>query len=225
MNSILKSKWTKVFVFLLCLVPFGMLVWRVVHALSQGLPFDTYLTANPIEYITHRTGDWALRFLVITLAITPLRKILRLPQLIRLRRMFGLFAFSYATLHFSTWIVLDKFFDWRDMWADIHKRPFITVGFTAFVLLIPLAITSTAAWIRRLGVRRWQLIHRVIYVSTVLGVIHYYWLVKSDVRKPLEYGAIVAVLLAWRLGAWVIDRRQRSVPAAIKRPEATLESS
>ena len=137
MNSILTSKWTKVVVFLLCLAPLGMLVLRAV----QG-----NLTANPIEFITHTTGDWILRFLVITLAITPLRKILRLPQLIRFRRMLGLFAFFYACLHFSTWIGLDKFFDWTEMWKDVQKRRFITVGFTGLVLMIPLAITSTAGW-------------------------------------------------------------------------------
>jgi sulfoxide reductase heme-binding subunit YedZ len=199
LNSILTSKWTKVVVFLLCLEPLGMLVMRAV----QGR-----LTANPIEFITHTTGDWTLRFLVITLAITPLRKILRLPQLIRFRRMLGLFAFFYACLHFSTWIGLDKFFDWTEMWKDVQKRRFITVGFTGFVLMIPLAITSTAGWIRRLGGKRWQMLHRAIYFSAIAGVIHYYWLVKSDVRKPLQYAAMVGVLLAWRLGAWIYGRGQ-----------------
>ncbi|HYL68259.1 MAG TPA: protein-methionine-sulfoxide reductase heme-binding subunit MsrQ [Candidatus Limnocylindria bacterium] len=166
------------------------------------------LTANPIEFITHTTGDWTLRFLVITLAITPARKILRQPQLIRFRRMLGLFAFFYACLHFSTWIGLDKFFDWTEMWKDVQKRRFITVGFTGFVLMIPLAITSTAGWIRRLGGMRWQMLHRAIYASAIAGVIHYYWLVKSDVRKPLQYAAMVGVLLAWRLGSWIYGRGQ-----------------
>jgi sulfoxide reductase heme-binding subunit YedZ len=177
------------------------------------------LTANPIEFVTHTTGDWTLRFLVITLAITPLRKILRLPQLIRFRRMFGLFAFFYVCLHFSTWIGLDKFFDWNEMWKDVLKRRFITVGFTGFVLLIPLAITSTAGWIRRLGGRRWQRLHRAIYLSAVLGVIHYYWLVKSDVRKPLEYASMVGILLAWRLGDWMYRRKQHSVKGRVGRKE------
>jgi sulfoxide reductase heme-binding subunit YedZ len=224
-NSILTSKWTKVVVFLLCLIPFELLIWRVVHALSQGLPFDTYLTANPIEFITHRTGDWTLRFLVITLAITPLRKVLHVPQLIRFRRMLGLFAFFYVCLHFGTWIGLDKFFDWSDMWKDVHKRPFITLGFTGFVLLIPLAITSTAGWIRRLGGKRWQLLHRAIYATAVLGVIHYYWLVKSDVRKPLEYGALVGIFLAWRFGTWLIQRRRSPAAKSVKRPEPTTAES
>jgi methionine sulfoxide reductase heme-binding subunit len=217
LNSILTNKWTKVVVFLFCLVPLGMLVLRAV----QGK-----LTANPIEFITHATGDWILRFLVITLAITPLRKILRLPQLIRFRRMLGLFAFFYACLHFSTWIGLDKFFDWTEMWKDVQKRRFITVGFTGFVLMIPLAITSTAGWIRRLGGKRWQTLHRAIYVSAMAGVIHYYWLVKSDVRKPLQYAAMVGVLLAWRLGSWIYGRGQRvAVGSAPQREITTAETA
>jgi sulfoxide reductase heme-binding subunit YedZ len=210
MNSLLTSKWTKVVVFLLCFVPLGILLWRA---------FQGELTANPIEFITHATGDWTLRFLVITLAITPLRKILRLPQLIRFRRMVGLFAFFYAFLHFSIWIGIDKFFDWAEMWKDVEKRRFITVGFTGFVLLIPLAITSTAGWIRRLGGKRWQLLHRAIYVTAIAGVIHYYWLVKSDVRKPLQYAAMVGILLAWRLGAWIYDRARRASGQKVKREE------
>ena len=216
MNSILTSKWTKVVVFALCLIPLGMLVLRAVHG---------NLTANPIEFITHTTGDWTLRFLVITLAITPLRKILRLPQLIRFRRMLGLFAFFYVCLHFSTWIGLDKFFDWTEMWKDVQKRRFITVGFTGFALLIPLAVTSTAGWIRRLGGKRWQMLHRAIYLSAIAGVIHYYWLVKSDVRKPLQYAAMVAVLLAWRLGTWIYGRGQRTAAGSAPHAEITTAES
>jgi sulfoxide reductase heme-binding subunit YedZ len=200
MKSLLANKWTKAPVFLLCLAPIGLLVWRGLH---------DELTANPIEFITHATGDWTLRFLIITLAITPLRKIFNLPQLIRYRRMLGLFAFFYACLHFTTYIWLDKFFDLPEMWKDVAKRRFITVGFTAFVLLIPLAITSTAGWIRRLGGRRWQLLHRAIYLSAIAGVVHYYWLVKSDVRKPLEFAAFVGVLLTWRLAGWLDGRGAR----------------
>ena len=202
MHSLLANKWTKAVVFLLCLGPLAALIWRY---------FYDELGANPIEFITHATGDWTLRFLCITLAITPLRKLLRLPELIRFRRMVGLFAFFYACLHFSTYIGLDKFFDLSEMWKDVVKRRFITVGFLAFVLLIPLAITSTAGWIRRLGGRRWQMLHRAIYVSAVAGVIHYYWLVKSAVLRPLAYGALVGLLLAWRLGEW-ISKRGRLVP-------------
>jgi methionine sulfoxide reductase heme-binding subunit len=216
-NKILTSKWTKVVVFVVCLVPLGLLVWRA----AQG-----DLTANPIEFITHRTGDWTLRFLVITLAITPLRKILHLPQLIRFRRMLGLFAFFYGFLHFSVWIGVDKYFAWSDMWADVLKRPFITVGFTGFVLMIPLALTSTAGMIRRLGGKRWQMLHRLIYVSAIAGVIHYYWLVKSNVRKPLFYAFLVAILLAWRLGAWFIGKRKnRASSPTVAREPSTAESS
>lgn len=184
-------------VFLAGLGPLVALGWRALHG---------GLTANPIEFITHATGDWTLRFLCITLAITPLRKLLNLPELVRFRRMLGLFAFFYACLHFTTYIWLDKFFDLREMWKDIEKRRFITVGFLAFVLLIPLAITSTAGWIRRLGGRRWQILHRAIYLSSVCGVIHYYWMVKSAVLKPLLYGAVVGILLAWRFGDWLLHR-------------------
>jgi len=200
-RKLLSSKWLKVLVFLLCLVPVGILGWRAVHG---------DLTANPIEFITHATGDWTLRFLLITLAITPLRMLLGLPELVRFRRMLGLFAFFYACLHFSTWLVLDKFFDISEIWKDVLKRRFITVGFAAFLLLIPLALTSTAGWIRRLGGKRWQALHRLIYLSAALGVIHYYWLVKSAVIRPLTYAAILAVLLLYRLIAWLANRRRRA---------------
>jgi sulfoxide reductase heme-binding subunit YedZ len=196
--SFLANKWTKVPVFLICLVPLGMLVWRALTA---------NLGANPVEFIQHATGDWTLRFLVFTLCITPLRKLLNLPELIRFRRMLGLFAFFYACLHFLTYLGPDQSFDLAAIWKDVAKRPFIMVGFTAFVLLIPLALTSTAGWIRRLGGRRWQMLHRLIYISAICGVIHYYWLVKSAVLRPLTYGAIVAVLLLWRLGDWFLRRR------------------
>ena len=204
MHKLLSSKWLKLPVCLLCLVPIGVVGWRALH---------NDLTANPIEYITHATGDWALRFLVITLAITPLRKILGVPELVRFRRMLGLFAFFYACLHFSTYIVLDKFFDMSEIWKDVLKRRFITVGFAAFLLLIPLAVTSTAGWIRRLGGKRWQSLHRLIYASAILTVIHYYWLVKSAVIRPLTYGAIVAVLLLFRAVVWLTKRGPR-LPAA-----------
>jgi sulfoxide reductase heme-binding subunit YedZ len=201
MNAILTSKWTKVVVFALCLVPLGILVWR---------GFQNDLTLNPVQFVEHSLGDWVLRFLAITLAITPLRKILHLPQLIRFRRMFGLFAFFYLCLHFITWLALDRFFNWAQIVDDISKRPYITVGFTAFLLLIPLAVTSTAGWIRRLGGKRWQNLHRLIYVAAVLGVIHYYWLVKSDHRKPLLYAFIIGVLLAWRVATWLYGKGKSS---------------
>lgn len=207
MNRILSSKWTKVAVFALCLAPLASLVWR---------GFQNNLTADPIAFITHKTGDWTLRFLVITLAITPLRKTLRVPQLIRFRRMLGLFAFFYATLHFTTWMALDHSFAWSEMWKDVLKRPFITVGFISFMLMIPLAVTSTAGWIRRLGGRRWQLLHRAIYLIAILGVVHYYWQVKSDTRKPLEYAWMVGILLAWRLGAWFYGRHKPGAAGSVR---------
>jgi len=206
MRKLLTSQWTKVLVFAFCLLPLALLGWAALH---NGL------TANPIEYITHTTGDWTLRLIVITLAITPLRKIVGQPDLIRFRRMVGLFAFFYGCLHFTTYIWLDKFFDLHDMWKDIAKRPFITVGFLAFVLMIPLAFTSTAGWIRRLGGKNWQTLHRLIYVTAIAGVVHYYWLVKSAVIRPLTYGAIVAVLLLWRIAdrLWTKAGAVKEVPA------------
>jgi len=176
-------------VFVLCLTPVLLLAWK---------GFKGSLGANPIEFITHATGDWTLRFLAITLAVTPLRKLLRWPELVRVRRMLGLFAFFYGCLHFLTYVWLDKFFDLAEIAKDIIKRPFITLGFTAFILLVPLAITSTVGWIRRLGGKRWQMLHRLVYVSTVAGAVHYYWLVKSDITWPAFYGAIVTLLLAYR---------------------------
>src|ERR1700733_1910236 len=209
MHALLNSKWSKPVVFLLCLLPLAALGWQALHG---------ELTANPIEFITHATGGWTLRFLIITLCVTPFRKILHLPELIRFRRMLGLFAFFYACLHFTTYIWLDKFFDLQEMWKDIAKRKFITVGFAAFLSLIPLAVTSTAGWIRRLGGKRWQLLHRLIYLSATLGVIHYYWLVKSATIRPLTYGAIVAVLLLWRLFAARAKKRPLRVDVATVRP-------
>jgi sulfoxide reductase heme-binding subunit YedZ len=205
---LLTSKWTKAALFLSCLVPFATVLWRALHS---------GLGANPVEFVQHATGDWTLRFLVFTLSITPLRKLLNLPDLIRFRRMLGLFAFFYVCLHFLTYIGPDQSFNLGGMWKDVQKRRFITVGFTAFVLLIPLALTSTAGWVRRLGGRRWQMLHRAIYVSAVCGVIHYYWLVKSDIRKPLFYAALVAILLAWRLGNWFSRRKRQPVPSPTTR--------
>ena len=198
MRALLTSKWTKIVVFLVCLIPLGMLVWR---GLNNGLG------ANPVEFIQLTTGRWTLRFLVFTLCVTPFRKLLKLPDLIRFRRMLGLFAFSYLCIHFLTYLVLDQSLDLSAIWKDVAKRPFITVGFLGFLLLLPLAITSTAGWIRRLGGKRWQALHRAIYFAAVCGVIHYYWKVKSDVRMPLFYGALVGILLLWRLGDWLFKRR------------------
>jgi sulfoxide reductase heme-binding subunit YedZ len=209
MSKILSSKWTKVALFLLCLVPLSYLLWRA---------FQSKLTANPIEYITHFTGDWTIRFLLITLSVTPLRNLLNRPQLTRFRRMMGLFAYFYGCLHFLIWSVLDKQLDPHIMWEDILKRWYITVGMAALLGLTPLAITSTAGWVRRMGYKRWQKLHRIVYGCAALGVIHYYLLVKSDIRLPVMYGAILAILLGYR---WVASRRQK-LPPPPKRMPATV---
>ena len=164
------------------------------------------LGANPIEAITHATGDWTLRFLLVTLSVTPVRKLTRQYWLIGLRRMFGLFAFFYGTLHLMTYVWLDKFFAVHEMLADIAKRRFITAGMTAFALMIPLALTSSKWAIRKLGGKRWLALHRLIYFSAAVGIIHYLWLVKADKKKPLEYGVVLAVLLLYRVAAWIGSR-------------------
>jgi methionine sulfoxide reductase heme-binding subunit len=208
---------TKIAIFLAALVPLAHLAWRGFH---EGLG------ANPIEVITHATGDWTLRLILTTLAITPLRKITRQYWLIGVRREIGLFAFFYGVLHFTTYIWLDKFFDLHEMIKDVYKRPFITAGFTAFVLLIPLAVTSTAGWIRRLGGKNWQRLHRLIYVSAIVGVIHYIWLVKADVRKPLQYAFVLSILLLYRIGVWIAGRRKSLVGSrsSFAGPEKGLRS-
>jgi methionine sulfoxide reductase heme-binding subunit len=206
-----KIRWIKLALFFACLVPAFWLGWRA----GSG-----ELTANPIEFITHFTGDWAIRFIVFTLAVTPLRKLLHSPGLIQYRRMIGLFAFFYASLHFLTWFAIDKYFDMHEILDDFTKRRFIIVGLVAFVCLIPLAVTSTAGWIRRMGGKRWQLLHRLIYVTAIAAVIHYYWLVKSDIRLPLLYAVLVGFELLYRLGAWRMGRREpvkRMASAAVNR--------
>jgi sulfoxide reductase heme-binding subunit YedZ len=156
---------------------------------------------NPLEYITHGTGDWTLYFLCITLAVTPLRRLTGFNWLLKLRRMFGLFAFFYVCLHFMTFIWFDHFFDLHEVWKDVVKRPFITVGFAAFVLLVPLAATSTNGMVRRLGGKRWQALHRLVYLIAPLGVLHYWWMkaAKNNIGQPLLFGCIVALLLGVRL--------------------------
>lgn len=180
----------KVAVFLLALVPLGQLIFGLIN--------DS-LGANPIETITRKTGTWTFNFLLITLTVTPLRKIANWHWLIRLRRMLGLFAFFYACLHFTTYLWLDQFFDVAAIAKDIVKRPFITVGFAAFVLLIPLAVTSTNAAIKRMGGKRWQQLHYTIYAIGILAAVHYFWLVKPvALPYPLAYAVILATLLGWR---------------------------
>lgn len=189
---------TKPAVFILSLLPFAALIYY---------GFTSQLTANPIEFITHYTGDWALYFLLITLAISPLRLITGSNAYSRFRRMLGLFAFFYACLHFTTYFVLDQFFDFQAILEDIVKRPYITVGFTAFVLLLPLAFTSTQKMIMRLG-NRWRQLHAMIYPLTGLAILHYYWLVKADTRTPVLLGIIFTVLMILRHG-WAKQVRNR----------------
>jgi sulfoxide reductase heme-binding subunit YedZ len=197
----LRLRWSKILLFLLCLAPALQLLYRFWNT-TRGVEPD--LGVNPLEFLTHATGDWTLRFLLITLAVTPLRKLLRLPKLVQYRRMVGLFAFFYGLLHFTTYLWFDKAFQFREILADVGKRPFITAGFTALLLMLPLAVTSTAGWIRRLGGKGWLWLHRLIYVSALAGVVHYWWLVKSDVRKPAMYAAILAVLMLYRIVQWTL---------------------
>jgi sulfoxide reductase heme-binding subunit YedZ len=197
----------KVLVFLLCLGPVSVLLWKGLHG---------QLGANPVDVITRSTGKWTLTFLLITLSVTPLRNLSGSPWLVRFRRMLGLFAFFYGSLHLMTFVWLDKFFDVHAMLHDIAKRRFITAGMTAWALLLPLALTSTAGWIRRLGGKRWQRLHRLIYFSAAAGVVHFIWLVKADLRRPLTYGAILAILLAYRGASWLaVKMRSRVVAQAV----------
>lgn len=195
----------KPLLFIVCLIPLARLGYLGV---VDGLG------ANPIEFITRSTGTWTLTGLMLTLAVTPLRRLTGYHLLIRYRRMLGLFTFFYASLHFITYIWLDQFFDFSAVFKDIYKRPFITVGFVAFLLLIPLAVTSTNAMMRRLG-KRWQTLHRMIYVIAVLGVVHYWWLVKKDLTTPMIYAAVLLLLLGLRLptvsSAWA-KREKRYRP-------------
>jgi len=201
LQALLLHRFAKPILFFLGLVPLGFLIWKGM----QG-----HLGANPVETINRYTGDWVLRFLLITLAVTPLRRMAGWNRLLRFRRMFGLFAFFYATLHFLSYVWLDQFFVIDDIIKDVAKRLYITVGFTCFVLLIPLAATSTNGMIRRLGAGRWQRLHRLVYFIAIGGVVHYLWLVKSDLTQPLIYGVILALLLGFR--RWGKTRRA-PVPA------------
>jgi sulfoxide reductase heme-binding subunit YedZ len=198
-------------VFLACLAP---LAWisRAVWLTYQGL--DGGLSANPIKDVTEFTGIWTLRFLMITLAITPLRRITGLSSLIRFRRMIGLFTFFQGFIHLMTYIWLDQFFMWGEILKDIYKRPFILSGMTGFVLMLPLAITSTRKWIARLGGSRWQWVHRLIYLSAIAGVIHYYFFVKSDIQDPLAYGLLLTILFGTR--AWHAVRQRGLKHAELK---------
>lgn len=196
----------KASLFSLALLPFLRLIWAV---------FTDHLGANPLEFITRNTGDWTLYFLCITLTVTPIIRIFNLPWLLKMRRMLGLFAFFYVALHFLTFFWFDHFFDVAEMLKDVAKRPFILVGFTAFVLMIPLACTSTNKMIKRLGARRWQQLHKLIYVIVSLGVLHYFWMKagKHNFSQPILFGSIVAVLLLMRI-YWAIQKHRLAVNGA-----------
>jgi sulfoxide reductase heme-binding subunit YedZ len=197
----------KAAVFVLALLPFAYLA-------IAALFFPESLGANPAEYITRSLGDWALRFLLLTLCVTPARRLLGWNWLLRLRRMLGLFAFFYVLVHFASYVSFDHVFDMADILKDIAKRPFITVGFISLVLLIPLAATSTDAMVRRLGARRWVALHRLVYVIAPLAVLHFWWMVKRDLTEPIIYAAILAALLGYRLRFKWQENRGR--PAAAR---------
>ena len=201
----------KVVVWLLCLTPIAILVYDALHA---------QLGANPIEKVMNDLGFWTLTLLVSSLAVTPLRRITGLNWLIRFRRLIGLFAFFYVCLHFTTYVALDQEFDFAAVLLDIPKRPFILVGFLAFLLLIPLAATSTTWSIRKLGGRNWNRLHKLVYISAALGVVHFWWKVKADLFQPGIYATIVALLLGYRIFVWV-SGRGRSKPAGGAAPAAS----
>jgi len=190
-------------VFLVALLPLGYYGWGAWH--------DS-LGANPLEAVTRGMGTWTLNFLLVTLAITPVRKLTGWAGAQRLRRMLGLFAFFYASLHLACYLWFDQFFAWGEIGRDIVKRPFITVGMAAFALLVPLAATSSNYAIRKLGGRRWQALHRSVYVIAILAVVHYSWLVKADQAQPLLYGGILALLLGLRLWWWLMTRFRMNPP-------------
>ena len=202
--------WIKPTVFALCLLPVAWLVFAL---------FTDRLGANPIEALTRDTGEWALRFLLITLCMSPLRRYMGWNWPLRVRRMLGLFAFFYVCVHLTSYLWLDQFFDWSEILRDIFKRPFITVGMAAFLLLIPLAVTSTRRMQKRLG-RRWVKLHRLAYVVPALGVLHFWWLVKADVRTPLVYALLLTALLGMRL-AWRL-RQPASRPGRIQQADGAL---
>jgi sulfoxide reductase heme-binding subunit YedZ len=218
MDKLLRKAWVRPLVFLLCLVPLGLLVFRGV---TGGLG------ANPIEACNRFLGDWALRFLLIALAVTPLKELTGWNAMARWRRMLGLFAFAYVVLHFSSYVGLDQFFDWNAIGREIVKRRYITLGMLAVVLLIPLAVTSTDAMVRRLGGRRWRALHRLVYVIAPIGVTHHWMMVKKDITEPAIHAAILAMLLGWRLAAWLRhngrDSTARSRPCSA--PQSSSPSS
>lgn len=193
----------KALVHALALAPLAILAWQFFDVWRHG---SDALGADPVAEIEHRTGLWALRLLMVALAVTPLRQLTGKPVLLRFRRMLGLYAFFYATVHLSAYLLLDLRGYWTQVFEEIVKRPYITVGFAAWLLLVPLAVTSTQGWMRRLG-RRWGQLHKAVYAVGVLAVLHFWWLVKSDIREPLLYAGIAAALLGWRLWKKFSPRR------------------
>ncbi|MGQ0383595.1 MAG: sulfite oxidase heme-binding subunit YedZ [Gammaproteobacteria bacterium] len=207
MDARLTRRVFKPLLFLLCLLPVAWLV----AGIAGWPPAD--LGANPVEKVQDTLGVWGLRFLLLTLAVTPLRELLHAPRLVAFRRMLGLYAFTYVLLHFCWYLFVDQVLDWRQLLADVAKRPYVTAGFTALLLLVPLAWTSTDRAMRRLG-RRWQRLHRLVYPAVVLGCVHFWWQVKADIREPLVYASIAAALLGWRLHRHWQRRRLAAQSAA-----------
>ena len=183
-------RWLKSTLFIICLVPIASLAYGV---------FTASISGDPVETMTEVTGQWGLRFLLLTLTITPLRKLLKMPDLIKFRRMLGLFAFFYAFCHLNVYIVFDQFFDFPAIWRDTLEKKFVFAGMLALVLMIPLAITSTNGWVKRLGGKRWQRLHKLVYIIAIAAVVHFIWLVKADLSEPLVYALILAVLLGYRV--------------------------
>ncbi len=212
MNRLLRHRWAKPLVFVLCLAPLVWLIWRG----AAGM-----LGANPIEALVRGLGDWALRFLLIALAVTPLRQATGWSALSAYRRMLGLFAFAYVVIHLLSWVGIDQFFDWPTITGEIAKRLYITLGMAAVVLLMPLAATSTDAMIRRLGGRRWRVLHRLVYLIGPLAVIHHWMMVKKDLTQPMIHAGMLAALLGWRVVAALRIRHNRAVPS----PEPPCASS
>jgi len=202
--SLTRLQFVKCVLFIVCLVPAAVLGWNFYH---------DQLGANPFEVLTRESGKWTLRFLLLTLLMTPLRGMLHRPWPLQLRRMLGLYSFFYACLHLLTYLWFDQFFDWQEIANDILKRPFITAGITAWLLLLPLALTSTNGMMRRLG-RRWKRLHRSIYLIAILGVLHFIWQVKADLREPLIYAGLLAILLGYRVAKWFQKREVASLSAS-----------
>jgi sulfoxide reductase heme-binding subunit YedZ len=207
MSQVWKDRLISWAVWLACAAPLLLFVW-------QG--FTDGLTANPIQFVLRQLGVWALRFLCVSLAVTPAAKLLKQPAIARYRRRIGLWAFAYVCLHLVTYIAIDQQFDWGVIGKDIVKRPYITIGMAASVLLLALAVTSADKLRRKLGSRRWKRLHQLVYLIVPMGVVHYYLLVKADHRPPLVYGAVVAVLLGYRAVNWALDQRKAAARKAAK---------